>query len=174
MKYAVIEDGIVTNVILADEDFAAQQGLVPAESAAIGWVYDGETFSPPSIPLSERKAAMREQVNDLRDRLELEPAPTTFGPIDMDATSSKRLLALVTAAQSALLTGATWNDTIVWTMADNTETPVTEPAIALQLSGAATAHGAALHGYAKTLKNAIEAAEDHDALDAIDIAAGWP
>jgi hypothetical protein len=46
-RWAVIENGIVINIILADADFAAALGAVPGEGAQIGWQWDGTAFAPP-------------------------------------------------------------------------------------------------------------------------------
>ena len=45
--YAVIEGGVVVNAVLAEEDFAAEQGwvLLP-EGVGPNWLYDGSTFKP--------------------------------------------------------------------------------------------------------------------------------
>ncbi|WP_062236365.1 hypothetical protein [Aureimonas sp. N4] len=50
-RYALITNGVVSNSIVADADFAKVQGLVllPA-GAGIGWLYDGKTFSAPPVP----------------------------------------------------------------------------------------------------------------------------
>jgi hypothetical protein len=50
-KYAVIEDGVVVNIAVAEEDFAAEQGWVFLPlGVGIGWLYDGSTFSgPPDV-----------------------------------------------------------------------------------------------------------------------------
>ena len=56
MIYAVINNNVIENVIIADEDFAQMirqqnqyvlrvDNLNPEPS--IGWTYDGSTFSPP-------------------------------------------------------------------------------------------------------------------------------
>lgn len=54
--YALVKDGIIDNVILADESRRATyeiQGYIFIEipvvpgSPGIGWTYDGVTFSPP-------------------------------------------------------------------------------------------------------------------------------
>lgn len=46
---AIVEGGIVTNVIIADAEFAARIGAIPCdESIAIGWEYFGGEFSPPT------------------------------------------------------------------------------------------------------------------------------
>jgi hypothetical protein len=48
-RAALVEDGVVVNTIIADEDFAIDGYLVvPSETAEIGDVYDGETFTRPS------------------------------------------------------------------------------------------------------------------------------
>ena len=54
MKYAIIENGVVANVVLADAEFAAEQGWVPCEQAGPGWKYDGATFTEPDpVPATE-------------------------------------------------------------------------------------------------------------------------
>ena len=50
-RYALIENGAVANVILADPEFAATVGAIPcADAAGPGWLYDGTTFSEPPPP----------------------------------------------------------------------------------------------------------------------------
>lgn len=51
-RYAVIENGRVVNVILADEGFIAAHGLraVPSDEAGPGWAFDGTRFTPPPRP----------------------------------------------------------------------------------------------------------------------------
>lgn len=52
-KYGFIVDGVVENVILAEEDFAAEHGLVEVpeyvngEACGRGWLYDGTNFTKP-------------------------------------------------------------------------------------------------------------------------------
>ena len=52
MKYALIENGAVANIAVADEAAAAELPgtWVPAQGAAIGWLYDGAAFHPPQSP----------------------------------------------------------------------------------------------------------------------------
>lgn len=48
MRYAIIEMGVVTNLILADLEFASTIGAVPCPNEVnIGWNYDGITFFAP-------------------------------------------------------------------------------------------------------------------------------
>jgi len=53
MRYAIIENGVVTNVVVADADYAAQNGWIECPEAGPGWLYDGQTFTaapPPPAP----------------------------------------------------------------------------------------------------------------------------
>ena len=47
MNFAEIKDGIVVNIICAEPDFAASQGLIEAGSAAIGDRYENGQFIKP-------------------------------------------------------------------------------------------------------------------------------
>ena len=65
MRYAIIESGVVVNIIESGADFAKQIGAVPAEAngthAAIGGTWDGTVFGPPEpvpapVPVSVSRA----------------------------------------------------------------------------------------------------------------------
>lgn len=53
-KYGFIVDGVVDNVIVADESFAAEHGLIEVpnyvngEACGRGWLYDGTAFTKPT------------------------------------------------------------------------------------------------------------------------------
>lgn len=48
MNAAIVENGVVTNVIVVGESTnLAKFGAILSEDARIGWLYDGETFTPP-------------------------------------------------------------------------------------------------------------------------------
>ena len=49
MRIAIIRDGVVLNVIIADEDFVPDEGYVAVETdiAGPGWSYDGTDFTEP-------------------------------------------------------------------------------------------------------------------------------
>lgn len=47
-KYAVIEDGVVVNAVLAEEDFAAEQGWTELpDGVGPTWLYVDGVFLPP-------------------------------------------------------------------------------------------------------------------------------
>ena len=53
MGYAKIENGVITNTVVADAAFAAEHGLVEFptyignKAVGIGWKYNGTTFTEP-------------------------------------------------------------------------------------------------------------------------------
>lgn len=50
-RYAIIENGVVANVIVADPEFAASVSAIPcADEAGPGWLYDGAAFIAPPPP----------------------------------------------------------------------------------------------------------------------------
>lgn len=61
-SYGIITDGVVVNAVLAEEDFAAEQGwvLLP-EGVGPTWLYDGSTFSAPLpyVPTRKEQEAKR-------------------------------------------------------------------------------------------------------------------
>lgn len=58
MGYAKIENGVITNIVVADADFAAEHGLIEFptyigdKAVGIGWKYDGTNFTAPD-PIPE-------------------------------------------------------------------------------------------------------------------------
>lgn len=54
MKYAIIENGVVTNIVKADADFAATQGWIEvSDGAEIGGTYADGVFTPKPAPEPE-------------------------------------------------------------------------------------------------------------------------
>jgi hypothetical protein len=56
MRVAIIESGIVANIALADPEFAQEQGWVFSETAQIGDLWDGATFTSPPVTDAEIEA----------------------------------------------------------------------------------------------------------------------
>lgn len=56
--YAIIENNVVVNKVLAEPEFAQAQGWVPLpEGVDIGWTYDGNTATPPEPVVIEQPPA---------------------------------------------------------------------------------------------------------------------
>jgi len=50
MRYAIIENGVVANVVVADAELASQNGWVECPDAGPGWTFDGVNFTAPPEP----------------------------------------------------------------------------------------------------------------------------
>jgi len=50
MRAAIIDNGVVVNIAEADEVFAAEQGWIVSDAAAIGDLWDGQAFTRPEPP----------------------------------------------------------------------------------------------------------------------------
>ncbi|MEN9924073.1 MAG: hypothetical protein RL268_199 [Pseudomonadota bacterium] len=147
-------------------DCALGRELTPEEIAAL----PAETR--PTIAV--RKAALWEQVKANRDAMTDAPGAVTqtpLGSVQVDAKSKQNINGLVTMALIAKGAGAPFSEP--FTLADNSVATLN----ADQMIGLGVAVGkyvAAVHEVARALRDAIEAAATHAALDAIDIGAGWP
>ena len=72
MKFAIISNNIVENVVIADPDFAQEQGWVqmPEETpVGIGWGFDGTTFSKPEVNQQEVEENLWKAIRKERDDL---------------------------------------------------------------------------------------------------------
>lgn len=49
MRYAIIENGVVVNVVVADADYAAEQGWIECPDAGPGWTYADGVFTAPVV-----------------------------------------------------------------------------------------------------------------------------
>jgi hypothetical protein len=48
MNYAVVENGVVTNIVVSES--ALFPNWIQSDVAQIGWTYDGAVFTPPAPP----------------------------------------------------------------------------------------------------------------------------
>lgn len=48
-RYAIIENGVAVNVVIADAEYAAQQGWVECPDAGPGWTYADGVFTAPVV-----------------------------------------------------------------------------------------------------------------------------
>lgn len=47
MRYAIIENGVVTNVVIASAEIAAENGWVQCDQGSPGWTYANGVFTKP-------------------------------------------------------------------------------------------------------------------------------
>lgn len=78
MQYAVIENGVVINTVIADEDYAKDNGLIVLpEDISIGDTWDGATFTKSNDVIAK---AVRQERNkrlsatDWRFRTDMNPS----------------------------------------------------------------------------------------------------
>lgn len=117
------------------------------------------------------KEAKRLQVNTLRDRKETEGFAYADKVFDSDERSVARISNAALAAQSSIGAGVPFD--IEWTAKDNSSVPLDAMGM-LGMQGALTLRAAQLHGYARYLKSAVEAAETQADLDVLDVESAWP
>ena len=81
MKYAKIENGVITNIVIADATFAAEHGLVEFptyinnKSVGISWKYDGANFTEPDpvvapVVIAPTKEELLAQLNALQVQIQ--------------------------------------------------------------------------------------------------------
>lgn len=62
MRHAIVENGVVVNVVLADEVTGRANGWISTDEAGPEWVYAGGIFSaPPPNPKREAAAARNQR-----------------------------------------------------------------------------------------------------------------
>jgi len=80
MKYAVIENNLVVNIVEAESDFAAQMGwitypeYIDEKVVGIGWKFDGSSWTEPDpvvepTPSSPDKEELLAQLNALTTQI---------------------------------------------------------------------------------------------------------
>lgn len=57
MRYAIVESGIVVNVVLAESEYAAKQGWIECPEAGPGWSYADGVFTAPPEPSPTTESA---------------------------------------------------------------------------------------------------------------------
>jgi hypothetical protein len=130
---------------------------------------------PRPLPeLAERKAAMWDLVKARRTALTDSPGAsveTPSGVVQSDAKSQQNILGLVQMAVLAQLASQPFSAD--FTLADNSVATL-DASEMIALGLAVGQYVQAVYAHARSLREAIDAAEDHEALDLIDIGASWP
>ncbi|MCC3244693.1 hypothetical protein LG047_05055 [Methylocystis sp. WRRC1] len=90
MRFALIRDGVVENVVEAEENFPSGHSptdggviALPAQNAGPGWIYDGETFSPPDVVASAPESVTMFQAREILRR-----TPAKNGGTLLDAVNA--------------------------------------------------------------------------------------
>lgn len=177
MQVFVIGNGVIENIIEADEGFTIPgKTLVSTDGhiASIGWSWiDGAPVPPenPTVePLTFGERVMRKmkRLSDLR--WEKEVGGMMFGsfPVKTDRETA----AILTAAYVKALNNPSY---VIpdWKIADGVFVTLDSPTI-IMLGDAVEAHVQACFTREKVLTMEIMSAQDASELAAIDITVGWP
>ena len=136
------------------------------------------TWAP--VSFTNRKLAMLDAVNARASSILAAGAPIVHGGqtyhIDLTDGSRANMGSMATTAIGAVASLVPWPAEYQqgWITMENPRIPLPTPADGLALASAVGIFYAACLQRGRDLKNAVIAAADATALDAIDIEAGWP
>jgi len=131
-----------------------------------------ETIVANNVSLPERKLALVDVIKGIRDaKISGGVTVANVGVFDSDEAARLNITGAVVMAQVALATNVPF--LMSWKLADNSLTTLNAQAMVLVGVSVGT-HVAACHANAQALAVSVQEAEDHDALDAIDLSEGWP
>jgi len=185
MKTAhIVDAGVVVNSIIIADDanpiaFGALLGP-EGVSVGIGWTFNGREWEPPVEPaatLDELRIAKIAEITAAADALLSAGAPVdSVLHIALDDGSRADLTAMAATATAASAGVVAWPESYArgWIAIENVRIPLATPAAGLALAASVGNYYAVLIQHRRDLKDAALAAEDAAALDAIDIAGGWP
>lgn len=91
MRVAIIKNGVVANIAVADPEFAQEQGWVFSETAQIGDFWDGATFTSPSatdVEIETQWIIIRSERNNLLTASDWTQLPDA--PVDAAAWATYR------------------------------------------------------------------------------------
>ncbi len=172
MRYAIIDGGVVTQIIIAAADYIhPDHEIIPAGGAHVGWVWDGDAFAPPApepVDMETLRAQMSAAVRAKRWEVETGGCTVNGVPIRTDEQSQAKIDAAVALLDKdpEMVSIDFEAQPDVWVTLDRD----TMTAIGI----AAGRHVQASFSRGRVLSEAIMAAESVEALEAIDIESGWP
>jgi len=137
----------------------------------------GYTTAPPPPTFEELRSSKIAAIVSAANALLITGAPVDSTlHIALDDGSRADLTAMAATATAAASGSVPWPESYArgWITIENIRIPLTTPSAGLALAASVGNYYAALIQHRRDLKDAALAAEDEAALDAIDIAAGWP
>lgn len=187
-NYARIETGVVAEIIppldgtAIEERFSAEfvADLVACGvEVQEGWTYDGTTFALPivEVSLEDRIAVVVNAISVKVAALMAIGYPAEADRhIALDGDTRADLGAMATTAALAISGVTVWPESYSkgWITIENIRIPLPTPQDGITLGAAVGDYYAQVRQHARDLKDAVMAAQDAVALDAIDIQAGWP
>ena len=174
MQTHIVKNGVVVNTIVATvaeaQSAYADATCIEASTGGIGWLWDGQTLTPPPAPpapLIDRQNAARERIKAERDRRKYLGVKVGTHWFHSDDPSRIQQLALA-------MMGASIPAGLMWKVLTLTPPPVfveMTPALAQGIFQATAASDAAIFAAAETHRIAMEASPTPESYD---ITGGWP
>lgn len=152
----------------------------PAGQVFGGFSYADGIFTQPPRPLSDLKAVKLDDIRALAEAKIAAGAPVERDGqvlhVALDDGSRADMGGMATTAVAAAGGAVPWPESyqIGWITVENIRIPLPTPADGLSLAAAVGDYYARVKQHARDLKDAVLAASDKAALDAIDIHSGWP
>ena len=180
---AVVEIANLPDGILPKDAFHADLAssfVACNDTVQQGWTYDGKVFSAPSAPLlslADQKTARITEVDAKVSAILAAGAPTSGGlHIALDDSSRADMGSMATTAIAASSGAVTWPDSYKegWISIENTRIPLAAPSDGLTLAASVGDYYARVRQNGRNLKDAIVASTSEEALNGIDLTAGWP
>ena len=168
-QIALIKNGVVANVIVATiEDAGLLTGYddavdVSGAEVGIGWLYDGQAFTPPPVDTTELKSRHWDAIRQERDRRTQTGGYQVAGKWFHSDTFSR------TQQMGLVMMGAGIPNGLQWKTMDGSFVTMTQ-ALAGQVFAAAAASDAALFARAEQIKVAMEA----DPVNFVLASQTWP
>lgn len=117
MRYALIQDGTVVNIIEASEQLA---DAIRSDTASIGDTWDGAAFiAPPAPPMEPRTGDTPQKLHRTLLVSRIKVTTSTGKVFDGDETSQNRMTRAITVLRETELPST------LWTLTDNTQADVT-------------------------------------------------
>lgn len=170
MRYAIVKDGKVVNVVKADSPRGSD--WIASDVADIGDTLDGEEFVKPGRTVAEIEAA----INSKRDALVRKDIPATFPDGEAviqyrDDRDHNAITAVIQGAMARVMAGAPEN-VVTFITKDNAQRRLRADEM-VQIGLAALEGKQAIYIAARDKKDALDGMTQAE-LNAYDVDAGWP
>nr|WP_019365844.1 DUF4376 domain-containing protein [Pseudomonas luteola] len=156
-RAVIVVDGVVTNVVVSEPAFAAEMGWIMEDEAQIGWIYDGETFTPPQPEVYQPTSSDIDAERDRRIDAGIEFNGKMYQSRSTDreniaGAAQLAFMAIQEGAQEGDLRWATPEQDYMWIASDNSLVPMDANTV-IGLAKAAAAQKQALIFAARNLKD---------------------